>query len=43
MVNTQNVEFVQKEGKKLIIKVKLYEKNIPVSQKYSSLFLDFLS
>lgn len=43
MVNSQNVEFVQKEGKKLLIKVKLLEKNIPVSQKYSSLFLEFLS
>ncbi len=43
MVNTQNVEFVQKEGKKLILKIKLFEKNIPVSQKYSSLFLDLLS
>jgi len=43
MVNTQNVKFVQKDGKKLILKVNLYEKNIPVSQKYSSLFLDFLT
>ncbi len=43
MVNTLNVEFVQKDGKKLNIKVKMLEKNIPVSQKYSSLFLDFLS
>jgi len=43
MVNSQNVEFVQKEGKKLIIKVKHLEKNIPVSQKYSPLFLEFLS
>ncbi len=43
MVNTLNVEFVQKDGKKLNLKVKMLEKNIPVSQKYSSLFLDFLS
>ena len=43
MVNSQNIEFVQKEGKKLIVKVKMLEKNIPVSQKYSPLFLDFLS
>lgn len=43
MVNTQNVEFVQKEGKKLNIKVKQIDKFIPVSQKYSSLFLDFIS
>ena len=43
MVNTQNVEFVQKEGKKLSIKIKQFDKFIPVSPKYSSLFLDFLS
>lgn len=43
MVNSQNVEFVQKEGKKLILKVKLMEMNIPVSQKYSPLFLEFLA
>jgi hypothetical protein len=43
MVNTKNVEFVQKDGKKLNIKVKQFEKFIPVSQKYSSLFLDFIT
>jgi len=43
MVNSNNVEFVQKYGKKLTIKVRLTENTIPVSQKYSSLFLDFLS
>jgi hypothetical protein len=43
MVNPKNVEFVKKEGKKLNIKVRLMDKTIPVSQKYSSLFLDFLS
>ena len=43
MVNIQNIEFVQKNGKKLILKVKLLDKNIPVSQKYSPLFLDLLS
>ena len=43
MVNSENVEFVQKEGKKLNIKIKQVEKYIPVSQKYSSLFLDFLT
>jgi len=43
MVNSDNVEFVQKDGKKLNIKVRLTDKTIPVSQKYSSLFLDFLS
>lgn len=43
MVNIQNVEFVQKEGKKLNLKLKLMENSIPVSQKYSPLFLDYLS
>lgn len=43
MVNLQNVEFVQKEGKKLNLKVKLMGNGIPVSQKYSPLFLEFLS
>ena len=43
MVNLENIEFVQQNGKKLIIKVKLMDKQIPVSQKYSSLFLEFLS
>jgi hypothetical protein len=42
-VNLQNVEFVQKEGKKLNVKVKLMGNSIPVSQKYSPLFLEFLS
>ena len=43
MVNLQNVEFVQKESKKLMIKVRLIEKSIPVSEKYSPLFMDHLS
>lgn len=43
MLNSQNVEFVQKEGKKLIVKIKLLKKSIPVSQKYSTLFLEFLT
>lgn len=43
MVNTQNIEFVQKEGKELQLKIKHYETVIPVSQKYLSLFLGFLS
>jgi hypothetical protein len=43
MVNLENIEFVQQNGKKLIVKVKLMDKRIPVSQKYSSLFLEFLS
>lgn len=43
MVNLQNIEFVQKEGKKLVLKIKLLDKTIPVSQKYSPLFLEFLS
>jgi hypothetical protein len=43
MVNTRNIEFVQKKGKKLLIKIRGMEKDIPVSEIYSSLFIDFLS
>ncbi len=43
MVNMQNVEFMQKNGKRLTIKIKHMEREIPVSQKYASLFLDALS
>lgn len=43
MVNPANVEFMQKDGKKLNIKIKHFEQSIPVSEKYSSQFLDFLS
>lgn len=43
MVNTINIEFVKKAGKKLNIKVRSMDKTISVSEKYSPLFLDFLS
>ncbi len=43
MVNPSIVEFMQKDGKKLNIKIKHFEQSIPVSEKYSSPFLDFLS
>jgi hypothetical protein len=43
MVNSENIEFVKKEGKKLNLKVRLMDRTIPVSEKYSPLFLDFLS
>jgi hypothetical protein len=43
MVNPTNVEFMQKKGKKLSIKIKHFDKSIPVSEKYSSPFLDFLT
>jgi DNA-binding LytR/AlgR family response regulator len=43
MVNMANVEFMQKNGKKLNIKIKHFDKSIPVSEKYSSPFLDFLT
>ena len=43
MVNPANVEFMQKDGKKLNIKIKQFDRTIPVSEKYSSPFLDFLS
>jgi len=43
MVNPANVEFMQKEGKKLILKLNHFDKPIPVSEKYSTPFLSFLS
>ena len=43
MVNTRNIELVQKKGKKLLIKIKEMERYVPVSEKYSPLFIDFLS
>ena len=43
MVNTRNIELVHKKGKKLLIRIKEMEKDIPVSEKYSPLFIDFLS
>jgi DNA-binding LytR/AlgR family response regulator len=43
MVNISNVDFMQKEGKKLNIKIKHFDKSIPVSEKYSSPFLSFLT
>lgn len=43
MVNTLNVEFVKKAGKKLFLKVRLTDNSIPVSEKYSSRFLDLIS
>jgi len=43
MINTQNIEFAQKKGKFLQLKIKHYESYISVSQKYLSLFLGFLS
>jgi len=43
MVNTRNIDFVQKNGKKLLIQLKEMEKEIPVSEKYSPLFFDFLT
>lgn len=43
MVNIANVEFMQKEYKKFNLKIKHLEKVIPVSEKYSSPFLNFLT
>jgi hypothetical protein len=43
MVNPANVEFMQKDGKKLNIKIKHFDKSIPVSEKYSTPFIAFLS
>lgn len=43
MVNYENIEFLKKESKKLKLKVRLIDRTIPVSEKYSPLFLDLLS
>lgn len=43
MVNTQNIERVKTEGKKLHLKIRQLDKQVPVSEKYSSLFSGFLS
>ena len=43
MVNIANVEFLQKDYKKFNLKIKHIEKVIPVSEKYSSPFLSFLT
>ncbi len=43
MVNPANVEFMQKEGKKFSLKIRRYEKSVPVSEKYSAPFLAFLT
>ncbi|WP_303918158.1 LytTR family DNA-binding domain-containing protein [Draconibacterium sediminis] len=43
MVNTQNVDFVQKENKKLSLHLNSSEVTIPVSEKYSPLLLTVLS
>ena len=42
MVNMKNIEFVQKEGKKINVKMKMLDTDIPVSPKYSPLFLELL-
>lgn len=43
VVNTQNIEMVQKKGKKRYLKMKQTHIPIPVSDKYSNLFLDYIS
>lgn len=43
MVNTQNIGFVQKDGKKMTVHLKNSDLKVPVSEKYSPLFLQFLS
>ncbi|MGQ7870272.1 LytR/AlgR family response regulator transcription factor [Sunxiuqinia sp. sy24] len=43
IVNWNQIEMVQLNGKKLQLKLSHHDKIIPVSEKYSSLFLDFLS
>lgn len=43
MVNIANVEFMQKDYKKFNLKIRHFDKVIPVSEKYSSPFLSFLT
>lgn len=43
IVNTQNVDFIQKENKKLSLHLNFSETTIPVSEKYSPLLLSVLS
>lgn len=43
IVNWTQIEMVQLNGKRLQLKLRHYDKIIPVSEKYSPLFLDFLS
>lgn len=43
IVNSRNIEFVEKKGKKILIRMQHTDKVIPVSEKYSSRFLSFLS
>ena len=43
MVNLENIDFVQKNSKKISIRIKHMDQLIPVSQKYSSRFIDLLS
>lgn len=43
MVNMQNIDFLQKDGKKMNIRIKHMDLLVPVSQKYSPRFIDLLS
>lgn len=43
MINPDGIEFMERDGKKFLLKLKNIERKIPVSEKYSSLFLTFLS
>jgi hypothetical protein len=43
IVNSRNIGFVEKKGKKILIRMQHADKVIPVSEKYSSRFLSFLS
>ena len=43
IVNTQNVEMAYKKGKRLFLKLKQTDSSIPVSSKYFSLFLTYIS
>jgi DNA-binding LytR/AlgR family response regulator len=43
MVQTQNIDFIEKTGKKINLRIKQMNKTIPVSKNYSSKFIDLLN
>ncbi len=43
MINPEKIEFMERDGKKFLLKLNNIERKIPVSEKYSPLFLTFLS
>jgi hypothetical protein len=43
MINPEKIEFMERDGKKFLLKLKNIDRNIPVSEKYSPRFLTYLS